>query len=178
MLICLLYFLSTSTLHHSHRKTLFPLAKVPYCVHFLSSCPYCTRFFFVYLLDVHVGIHPIHETHLCGEMQIYLFRIWFGPFFGMSDRRTTVDIYIFSLVLYCFYSRNINNQKCKHFIHLWQLFRFVVHWNACTKARILKNHQKNTSLDKIVWVSACQIIIRFVLYSDFFPCSGSILTCW
>lgn len=146
MLICLLYFLSTSTLHHSHRKTLFPLAKVPYCVHFLSSCLYCTRFFFVYLLDVHVGVHPIHETHLCGEMQIYLFRIWFGPFFGMSDRRTTVDIYIFSLVLYCFFleistTKNVNisftSGNCSDLWYIEMLVQKLEYWKIIKRTHHL-----------------------------------------
>lgn len=178
MLICLLYFLSTSTLHHSHRKTPFPLAKVPYCVHFLSSCLYCTRFFFCLLVGCACWYSPYsRDTFVWRDANLFVQNLIWTIFRNVwqTDNRWYLHFQFSSLL---FFSRNINNQKCKHFIHLWQLFRFVVHWNACTKARILKNHQKNTSLDKIVWVSACQIIIRFVLHSDFFPCSGSIIICW
>lgn len=113
MLICLLYFLSTSTLHsiHSHRrKTLFPLAKVPYCVHFLSSCLYCTRFF-LFTCWMCMLVFTLFTRHICVERCKSICSEFDLDHF--SECLTDVDIYIFSLVLYCFFleistTKNVN----------------------------------------------------------------------
>lgn len=111
-------------------------------------------------------------------MWIYLFGIRFELFQSVWQT-LSVDIYMFSLEFYLVFSFlfmfvAICNDFEKRFRYPSPLavVTIALHWNACITDRYWKNHQKNTSLDKIVWVSTCRIThsIRFVQW--FFPCSS------